>query len=123
MSQRYLFQISGVSKLLEEEKVFPFFWFTLSTEEIVEACLDFHVLQGNHQGPMLWFFNNIFAEKNRRKKLAFLYQNKAKLCKNWIITLVFEKNANFVGENWRKSQKIEIITSTPDMILSNTWTS
>jgi hypothetical protein len=22
-------------------------------------------------------------------------QNKAKLCKNWIITLVFEKNANF----------------------------
>jgi hypothetical protein len=27
--------------------------------------------------------------------------------------LVFEKNANFFAENWRKSQKIVIITSTP----------
>jgi hypothetical protein len=30
-----------------------------------------------------------------------------------IITLVFEKNANFFAENWQKSQKIVIITSTP----------
>jgi hypothetical protein len=29
------------------------------------------------------------------KKLAFLTQNKAKLCKILVITLVFEKNANF----------------------------
>jgi hypothetical protein len=29
-----------------------------------------------------------------------------------IITLVFEKNANFFAENWEKSQKIVIITST-----------
>jgi hypothetical protein len=28
--------------------------------------------------------------------------------------LVFEKNANFVAENCRKSQKIVIITSTPE---------
>jgi hypothetical protein len=28
--------------------------------------------------------------------------------------LVFEKNANFFAENWQKSQKIFIITSTPD---------
>jgi hypothetical protein len=28
--------------------------------------------------------------------------------------LVFEKNANFFAENWEKSQKILIITSTPD---------
>jgi hypothetical protein len=28
--------------------------------------------------------------------------------------LVFEKNANFFAENWQKSQKIVIITSTPD---------
>jgi hypothetical protein len=28
--------------------------------------------------------------------------------------LVFEKNANFFAENWRKSQKIMIITLTPD---------
>jgi hypothetical protein len=48
------------------------------------------------------------------KKLAFLTQNKAKICKILIITLVFEKNAIFFAENCRKSQKIMIITSTPD---------
>jgi hypothetical protein len=37
--------------------------------------------------------------------LAFLTQNKGKLCKILIITLVFEKNANFFAENWRKWQK------------------
>jgi hypothetical protein len=30
-----------------------------------------------------------------------------------IITLVFEKSANFFAENWQKSQKIVIITSAP----------
>jgi hypothetical protein len=30
-----------------------------------------------------------------------------------IITLVFEKNANFFAEIWQKSQKIVIITSIP----------
>jgi hypothetical protein len=43
--------------------------------------------------------------------MAFLTQNKAKLCKNFIITLVFEKNAIFFAENCQKSQKIVIITS------------
>jgi hypothetical protein len=33
-----------------------------------------------------------------------------------IITLVFEKNANFFVENGRKSQKIVIITSTPELL-------
>jgi hypothetical protein len=33
------------------------------------------------------------------KKLAFLTQNKAKICKMLIITLVFEKNANFFAES------------------------
>jgi hypothetical protein len=46
--------------------------------------------------------------------LAFLTQNKAKLCKILIITLVFEKNAIFFAENGRKWQKIVIITSTPE---------
>jgi hypothetical protein len=50
---------------------------------------------------------------NFGKKLAFLTQNKAKLCKILIITLVFEKNANFFAKNCHKSQKIMIITSTP----------
>jgi hypothetical protein len=47
------------------------------------------------------------------KKLAFLTQNKAKLFKNLITTLVFEKNANFFAENFQKSQKVVIITSVP----------
>jgi hypothetical protein len=47
----------------------------------------------------------IFLPKNFAKKLAFLARNKAKLCKFMIITLVFEKNANFlqkIGKNRRK---------------------
>jgi hypothetical protein len=32
-----------------------------------------------------------------------------------IITLVFEKNANFFAENCQKSQKIVIITSVPGL--------
>jgi hypothetical protein len=47
-------------------------------------------------------FLNIFAEKFG-KKSAFFAQSKAKLCKNSIITLVYEKNANFlpkIGENF-----------------------
>jgi hypothetical protein len=44
--------------------------------------------------------------------MAFLTQNKGELCKILIITLVFEKNAIFFTENWQKSQKIVIITST-----------
>jgi hypothetical protein len=51
----------------------------------------------------------ILSPKNSAKKLAFLTQNKAKLCKNWIITLVFEKNAKFFAENCQKSPKIVII--------------
>jgi hypothetical protein len=54
----------------------------------------------------------IFPEKFS-EKIGFLTQNKAKLCKILIITLVFEKNANFFAENCQKSQKIVIITSTP----------
>jgi hypothetical protein len=42
-----------------------------------------------------------------------LTQNKAKFLKKLIITLVFKENANFFAENWKKSQKIVIITSTP----------
>jgi hypothetical protein len=52
--------------------------------------------------------------------MAFLTQNKAKLCKNLIITLVFEKNVIFFAENCPKLQKILIITSTPGRILLKT---
>jgi hypothetical protein len=37
----------------------------------------------------------IFSAKKSAKKLAFLAQNKGKLCKILIITLVLEKNAIF----------------------------
>jgi hypothetical protein len=57
----------------------------------------------------------IFSPKNSAKKLAFLTQNKAKICKILIITSVFEKNANFFAENCQKSQKIVIITSVPGL--------
>jgi hypothetical protein len=56
---------------------------------------------------------NIFA-KNIGKKWAFLTQNKAKLFKNLIITLVFEKSAICFAENWQKLAKIVILTSTPE---------
>jgi hypothetical protein len=57
-------------------------------------------------------FKNIFAKK-LAKKLAFFAQTNASFCKNLIITLVFEENANIFAENGQKSQKIVIITSTP----------
>jgi hypothetical protein len=57
-----------------------------------------------------------FRRKIQRKKLAFLTQNKAKLCKTLIVTLVFEKKRQFFAENCQKSQKIVIITSTPGAI-------
>jgi hypothetical protein len=47
----------------------------------------------------------IFPPKKIAKKLAFSTQNKAKLCKILIMTLVFEKNTNFspkIGKNRRK---------------------
>jgi hypothetical protein len=48
------------------------------------------------------------------KILAFFAQTSASFCKNLIITLVLEKNANSFAENWEKLQKIVIITSTPE---------
>jgi p-aminobenzoyl-glutamate transporter AbgT len=56
----------------------------------------------------------IFSPKNLAKILAFFAQTTASFCKNLIITSVFEKNANIFAENWQKSQKIMIITATPD---------
>jgi NADPH:quinone reductase-like Zn-dependent oxidoreductase len=44
----------------------------------------------------------IFLAKNSAKKMAFFSQNKAKLCKLLIATLVFDKNANFFAEKLSK---------------------
>jgi hypothetical protein len=55
----------------------------------------------------------IFSPKHLAKILAFFTQTIANFCKKVIITLGFEKNSKFFAENWRKSQNIVIITSTP----------
>jgi hypothetical protein len=47
----------------------------------------------------------IFSPKKSAKNSAFLTQSKAKLCKNLIITLVFEKNANFFRRNLAKIEE------------------
>jgi hypothetical protein len=51
--------------------------------------------------------------------LAFFTQNKAKLCKILIVTLVFEKNGIFFTENCQKSHKIVIIQPQGDRIVLN----
>jgi hypothetical protein len=71
--------------------------------------------EDSRSGTDVMVFLNMFAEKFC-DKMAFLTQNKAKFWKNLITTLVFNKNANIFAENWDKSQKIVIITSTPDAI-------
>jgi hypothetical protein len=54
-----------------------------------------------------------FRRKIQRKKLAFLTQNKDKLC-----NIGFWEKRQFFAENCRKSPKIVIITSTPDLDLA-----
>jgi hypothetical protein len=58
-------------------------------------------------------FLNVFAEKFS-EKIGVSVSKQSQILKKLIITLVFEKNANFFAKNCRKSQKIVIITSTPD---------
>jgi hypothetical protein len=50
-------------------------------------------------------FKNIFAKKFSEKN-GVLTQNKAKICKILIITLVFEKNANFSPKIVKNSRKL-----------------
>jgi hypothetical protein len=57
----------------------------------------------------------IFSPKHLAKKWRFNAHTNASFCKNLIITLVFVKNVNIFAENWQKSQKIVIITSTPGL--------
>jgi hypothetical protein len=55
-----------------------------------------------NQGSMQLFWN--YFRRKMWLKMALLAQDKAKLCKNWMITLVLEKNCNFFAENCRKLQ-------------------
>jgi hypothetical protein len=45
------------------------------------------------------------------KILAFFYSKQSQILKKLVITVIFEKNANFFAENLQKWQKIVIITS------------
>jgi hypothetical protein len=54
----------------------------------------------------------IFSPKNFAKILAFFPQTTTSFCRNMIIALEFEKDANIFAETGQKSQKIVIITST-----------
>jgi hypothetical protein len=54
------------------------------------------------------FFDETFSEK-----IGVFDSKQSKSFEKLIITLVFEKNANFFAENWEKLKKIVIITSTP----------
>jgi hypothetical protein len=55
-----------------------------------------------------------YFRRKIQQKMAFLTENKAELPKILIITLVFEKTPIFSPKFGKKSQKIVIITSTPD---------
>jgi hypothetical protein len=70
------------------------------------------IAESGHPGTDI-IISKIFLPKNIAKKLAFLTQNKPKLCKILIITLFFEKNAIFSPKIGTKSPKIVIVTSTP----------
>jgi hypothetical protein len=63
-------------------------------------------------GTNVMIFKKILAKK-LAKLFAFFAQTAASFCKNLTIALVFEKNANCFAENWQKSQKVVIISSTP----------
>jgi hypothetical protein len=86
-------------------------------------CINFaHKMVGLHFGQffhkLVWdrcydFRYIYFCRKIWRKQWRLFAQTTASFCKKLIITLVFEKNANFFAENWQKSQKTVIITSTP----------
>jgi hypothetical protein len=54
----------------------------------------------------------IFAEKFS-EKIGVFDSKQSQILKKMIITLVFKKTANIFVENWGKSQKIALITSTP----------
>jgi hypothetical protein len=54
-----------------------------------------------------------FSPKKLAKMLAFLPKLLLVFAKNLVITLFFQKNAHILAENWQKSQKIVITTSTP----------
>jgi hypothetical protein len=96
---------SSLSLLLlhNREMRFSFFGFraTFTLAGVAATYIARKMLQLASPGTDVMIFQ-IFSPKISAKKLAFLTRDKAKLCKILIITLIFEKNANFFAENCRK---------------------
>jgi hypothetical protein len=85
----------------------------------------FTVVLTQTKGPSFWSQNlpgtdfmilKIFSPKIFRK-IAFLTQNKAKLCKILIPHWFLRKTPIFWPKNWQKSQKIVIKTSAPGCLV------
>jgi hypothetical protein len=80
----------------------------LKNHHFANSCNSHHhsqVINYNKLGPMLWFLE-YFRRKILRKNWRFWPATKLNYTEKMIITLVFEKNANFFAENRRKSPKI-----------------
>jgi hypothetical protein len=60
---------------------------------------------------MLCFLKYFCRKKNCKNIGAFWLKTKLNYTKNW--SLLFKKKRQYFAENWRKLQKIVIITSTP----------
>jgi hypothetical protein len=70
--------------------------------------------------PDVMILKKYFRRKIKQKYWHFFVKQRLIFAKIVIITLVFEKKANFFSPKiWRKSRKIVIITSTPaqDMLI------
>jgi hypothetical protein len=63
-------------------------------------------------------FLKYFRWKNEQK-IGVFDSKQSWIMQNFDHNIGFEKNANFRAENWEKSQKIMIITSTPVMSASS----
>jgi hypothetical protein len=68
-----------------------------------------HAIESGTDATMIFIISTNKMAKNWR----FLLETKLNDANFLIITLFFEKNANFSAENWQKSRKIVIVTSTP----------
>jgi hypothetical protein len=59
-------------------------------------------MENNFSWDRCYDFKNVFVKKISAKILALFAQTNASFCKNVSITLVFEKNANFVRRKLAK---------------------
>jgi hypothetical protein len=68
------------------------------------------------QGPMLWFFK--YFCKKISEKIGGFDSKQSYIMKKFDHNISFWEKRQFFAENWRKLQKIMIITSTPEMLLA-----